>query len=217
MPDKETESPEEPSSGWLERFRRKHVYPDVPPPTRFVRGLDVPPDYEPDVAREILEEAQELFKVPVEHGAAAERRATTLQGAVAIAATFTLAAGTLVADTSKIPSDVWRLIFAGGVAAVVVAFVGTGIVALEATSRISRWRDPNKEEGFAERAGLKLPAAQMARASELLVAYGENEALAAWKIERTSRAASWFRIALLLLVCLAFLFVAYAVDATFFG
>jgi hypothetical protein len=137
-------------------------------------------------------------------------REPTLQGAVAIAATFTLAAGTLVAETDKVPSHFWRVAFAAVVAVVVLAFVIAGVVALQTTSRIDAWRDPNEKKGFAERASLDLTEAQLARAKELLVGYGENDALAGWKIKRTSLAAWWFRAALMLLVVLAGLFVIYA-------
>jgi hypothetical protein len=122
-----------------------------------------------------------------------------------------------VADKDKVPSDGWRVVFAVFVAAVVVAFVGAGIFALEATSKIKDWWDANDEGRLAKRARLDFAAAQMDRANELLVAYGENEALAAWKIERTSLAAGWFRVALALLVGLALLFIIYAVSAAFFG
>jgi len=164
----------------------------------------------PEVARELLEDARELFKAPVDRGTIAERRATTLQGAVAIAATFTLAAGTIVAEKDKIPSHTWRVVFAVLVALVVLAFVGAGILALQATSRIEAWRDADDEAGFGTRARLDVAEARMARAHELLVAYGENEALATWKIERAHLAAVWFRSALGLLVALAAAFVVYA-------
>lgn len=118
-----------------------------------------------------------------------------------------------MAETDKVPSQSWRVVFAAFVAVVVLAFAVAGVIALQATSRIDRWRDANEEQGFAVRARLNLAEAQLARANELLVAYGENEVLARWKIRRTSLAAWWFRAALLLLIALAGLFVAYALFA----
>jgi hypothetical protein len=165
----------------------------------------------PEVAAEILEEAQELSQTAIEQGGAAERRATTLQGAVAIAATFSLAAGTLVAESDKIASQTWRVVFAVVVAAVVLAFVGAGVVALQATSKLEKWHDPDDEARFAERVGVGLAEARMNRAEELLEAYGHNKELAEWKITRASLAASWFRTALGLLLFLAGVFVTYAV------
>jgi uncharacterized protein (TIGR02118 family) len=200
-------------ASWLRRrFPRssERFYPHTPPPTRFVKFTLPVPD-NPEVAAEILEEAQELSQTAIEQGGAAERRATTLQGAVAIAATFSLAAGTLVAESDKIASQTWRVVFAVVVAAVVLAFVGAGVVALQATSKLEKWHDPDDEARFAERVGVGLAEARMNRAEELLEAYGHNKELAEWKITRASLAASWFRTALGLLLFLAGVFVTYAV------
>ena len=183
-------------------------YPPTPPATRFTCGLNVPVPTD-GVAREILEEAQELFKIPLARGEAAERRATTLQGAVAIAATFSLAAGSLLAEADKVHSQLWRVVFAVVLALIVFCFVVAGVVGLQATSKISAWQDPADERRFAERADASVAEAQMARANELLVTYGQNHALAEWKIKRATLAARWFRAALGLLLLLAVLFFCY--------
>lgn len=214
MRDKEPGIAEDQRTSWLRRrFRRlsDRIYPDVPPAIRFVDDFTLPVPTNPAVAGEILEEAKDLFKSAIERGGAAERRATTLQGAVAIAATFSLAAGTLVAETDKVPSQAWRVLFAVVVAAVVLAFVVAGVVALQATSRIEKWHEPDDPASFAERANADLANAQINRATELLHAYGHNEALARWKIRRATLAARWFRSALGLLVVLAVVFVTYAI------
>jgi hypothetical protein len=189
------------------------IYPDVPAPTKFTAGVarELLPR-EPDVVAEILDEATELFRVPYERADSAERRATTLQGAVAIAATFTLAAGTLVTDADKVGSHAWRVVFAVAIAFVVLAFVIAGVVALQATSRIDAWRYPDERERFLQMKTQGVEDIRAARALALLQAYGENDQLAGWKIRRTTLAARWFRIALLLLLAFAGLFVIYVAQ-----
>ena len=186
------------------------IYPDVPAPTKFTTDVTrelVP--LEPAGVAEILDDARELFRVPFERADAAERRATTLQGAVAIAATFTLAAGSLVTDADKVGSHGWRVAFAVAIAVVVFAFVIAGVVALQATSRIDAWSYPDEQERFLQMKTQRVEDIRTGRALALLQAYGENDQLAAWKIHRTTLAARWFRIALLLLLAFAGLFVIY--------
>jgi hypothetical protein len=104
-------------------------------------------------------------------------------------------------------------VFAVAIAVVVLAFVIAGVAALQATSRINRWRCPDEEERLVRMASEGVAEARIARATALLRAYGENCELAGWKIHRTTLAARWFRRALLLLVGFSVLFVAYVVCA----
>jgi hypothetical protein len=191
----------------------KWVYPPIPPTTKFahVEALGLEGAVE-DVAGEILDEARELSKIPFERADAAERRATTLQGAVVIAATFSLAAGTLVAGTDKVHSHVWRIVFAIVFGFVVTAFVAAGVIALQVTGKIDSWHYPDDERLFSERTKLNPANAKLARAGELLRVYGANEALASWKINLATRSARAFRIALGLLCLLAVLFIAYVAS-----
>src|ERR1700753_1417159 len=57
---------------------------------------------DPGVAREILEEARRLSDGVFVSAEGVERRATTLQGVVSIAATLAVAAGALLLDPTKI-------------------------------------------------------------------------------------------------------------------
>jgi hypothetical protein len=93
-----------------------------------------------------------------------------------------------------------------------LAFVVAGVVALQATSRLSCWQYPDDLTRFVDLKTLSVAEARIARAVALLSAYGQNANLASWKIKRTTLAARWFRGALLLLLGFAVLFVFYVVD-----
>jgi hypothetical protein len=189
---------------------RLWIYPNVPASRKFtaVETLGLRTAKE-TVAEEILDEAKDLSKIPFERADAAERRATTLQGAVAIAASFSLAAGTLVAGADKIGSHAWRIVFAAVFGLVVTAFVLAGVLALQVTSRIGYWKYPDDEGRLRERARLDVEQARVERIIDLLQTYGENDALARWKVSRATWAARVFRVALLLVLLLAGLFVGY--------
>src|SRR3954451_8218110 len=59
-------------------------------------------------ADEVLAEAELAYKDAAERADGAERRATTIQGAIAIATSLSLAGGSLLLDTGKVPDRCWR-------------------------------------------------------------------------------------------------------------
>jgi hypothetical protein len=160
------------------------------------------------LAGALLAEAEELARRPHEDAESIDRRATTLQGAVALATTVALAGGALLIDPTKLRSEGWRITFAAVLAGVVIAFVASGMRALGASSRTLPWSYPAFEDIF-RRAESDLAAAQGARAASLLKTAGLNLRIVELKAGYLNAAVWWFRIALALLFTLA-LFVAYA-------
>jgi hypothetical protein len=166
-----------------------------------------------DAADDILAEAEALFAEPQDRIDGVERRATSLQGSVAIAATLTLAGGGLIIDPSKVTDDGWRVALAVGVGLVVVLLVFTGMRAHTATNRRFSFRAPADSAELMDRAAKAKPSDyKRQRAAYLLWAYGRNNEIAAVKVEYLWKAAFWFRLALLALLLLVGLVVGYAVS-----
>lgn len=167
-----------------------------------------------DLASAILAEAEKIATEPHDRADGAERRATTLQGAVAIAASFGLASGALLLDSSKIKSDGWRQAFAVLSFGFVFSLVAAGFRAVSAVYRVHYWSYPDNEQILELPAGDHAAAEMMTRrAASLLRTVARNQAIARWKVAYMRAAAWWFRIALAFLVADALLLVVYA----FFG
>jgi hypothetical protein len=168
---------------WLRR-RYDSVFLPIAEPTAFtepheelVRLLTprkTAGKWDEERTKEILDEAQSIFEQADERGQAAERRATTLQGAVAIAASLILAGGALLADPAKVQGDGWRIALAVGLVAVTFCLVVSGARALATTSRIHVYHAPTQTDVL-RRSGLPLPEARIELAAEtplVLAAYG---------------------------------------------
>src|SRR5205085_2128742 len=78
-----------------------------------------------------------------DRGAAAERRATTIAGTVAIAASFTLSGAALVLDEQKITGAFSRSAFAIVLVATTLMFVLSAYYALRAFVRQWNWNTPH--------------------------------------------------------------------------
>ncbi len=167
---------------------------------------------EEEVASALLAQAEQTAAEPHERADGAERRATTLQGAVAIAASFGLASAALLLDSNKIHSDGWRQTFAIVSFGFVFCLVAAGFRAVGAVYRVHRWRFPDNEEIYLQ-AKMKSPEAKTRRAAALLRTVARNQAIARWKVAYMRAAAWWFRLALLFLLADALLLAVYA----FFG
>jgi hypothetical protein len=217
---------------WVERWRakqpegsrRRRLYDNlalpIDPPTNFTgdeRELarELTPhtcDEAADAAcaAELLTEAQAIFERAERRSAGAQTRATTLQGAVAIAASLLLAGSGLVLNQTNFQGTVWRTVFAVLLVCVTVSLVMAGLRALSATSTIHVWHRPTARN-IVERSQLSRTEARVQLAAETLVDYGYNDKIAAWKVAYLGAAAWWFRIALAFLVGLALLVGSYAV------
>jgi hypothetical protein len=218
------------SERWRDKFpqgtRRGRWYESfflpIKPPTRFTEDHDelvarlTPPekDGEPDEerAKEILEEAQATYQDAEDRREGAERRATTLQGAVAIAASLLLAGGALLADPSKVRGDGWRIAFALDLVAVTFCLVAAGARALATTSRIHVFHAPTPTN-ILQRSQMPLAQARIDLAAETLKDYGYNSKVADWKVAHLRASAEWFSRALVALLIFTVLVSSYVVFA----
>jgi hypothetical protein len=227
-------TPEEVRRGlhWSERWRDKvregtrlrrwydSVFPSIEEPTAFTEPHDdivirltprkIAGQWDEERTEEILEEARSIFQQADERGQAAERRATTLQGAVAIAASLVLAGGALLADPAKVQGEGWRIACALGLVAVTFCFVMAGWRALATTSRIHVYHAPTQTD-ILRRSGLPLREARIELAAETLKDFGYNTKVANWKVAHLRAAAEWFSRGLIALLLLAVVLAAYGV------
>lgn len=161
-------------------------------------------------AKEILDEAQALYDGVDDRIAGAQTRATTLQGAAAVAASLVIAGGALLADPSKVQGSGWRLWLALALFGTVFSLVMAGVRALAATSRIHVFHHPTPTD-ILTRAAMPLGQARIELAVDLLKNYGSNTQIASWKVAHLRAAAWWFRWALGFVVALALALGSYAV------
>ena len=145
-----------------------------------------------------LAEAQAIFDETSDRIASAERRATTMQGTVAIAASLVVAGAGLFADTSKIPDRAWRTAFEALLAVFVVSLIGTAWRALAVTGRMFEFEQPGPDRIFlrAKKTGVE---ARTFRAAELLRAAGVASEIGAVKVGLLRSAGWWLRIAVIIL------------------
>ncbi|HEX8054599.1 MAG TPA: hypothetical protein VF517_16550 [Thermoleophilaceae bacterium] len=163
----------------------------------------------PELADALLEEAKDHHEYANERAESAERRATTLQGAVAIASSLTLAGGSLLLDSSKLQGIGWKIALGLGLVGVTLCLIMAGYRAVTATSRLYQWAAPDPVDIFVH-AGLDSPeAVKVARAADLLKASGINQAVASRKVVAMGEAAMWFTRALFLILALAVLLAVY--------
>jgi hypothetical protein len=200
--------------GWL-RAAWDYVVVPADPPERFATEslADLAARLRTDdesVARAVLAEAEATYAEPLDRIESAERRATTLQGTVAIAASVALAGTGLLLDPGQIQNRTWRITLVTALLVFVVALIGCGIRALGATARIFNLEEPGLDRIF-ERAGMTVADASTHRAAELLRAFAVADMVASVKVGLLRAAAWWFRWALLFLTLLALLFGTYAI------
>ncbi len=193
---------------WL---RRSYDYAFVPAevPEEYTEALDdvharlSDGSATPDGPR-ILADAQAYFDEAAARIDSAERRATTLQGTIAIAATLVVGGAGLLLDTNKVPDQTWRIAFVLVLALFVVCLVGCAMRALGVTGRAFEYLMP----GFSripDRAAKDGNDADVWRAAELLRAGGVASEIAAVKVGLLRSAAWWLRGALGMLAVLAVL------------
>jgi hypothetical protein len=161
-------------------------------------------------SQEILAEAEALFAEAEARGEGAERRATTLQGAVAIAVSVLLAGGALLGDPSKVHGAGWRVCLALALFLVTGCLVMAGARALAASSQIHVYHRPTPAT-ILERARMEPAEARIDLAAKTLKDFGSNDRVAAWKVAYLGAAAWWFRGALISLLVLATLLCSYLV------
>lgn len=153
------------------------------------------------LAAEILAEAQAIHARMIHRIEGAERRATTLQGAAAIAAGLTLTGASLLVDT-KIDGDGWRLVFGAILVGLTFSLVLCAYRATLASTKVFRWSAPDARAILTRREG-SVAAARSAQAVELLKTVGDNARFARYKVAMMRAAAEWLTRALLALVVFA--------------
>lgn len=188
----------------------------APPPSGY--ALKSLPDLaaelrtdDPKRAQAILDEAEAMYKEPTERIESAERRATTLQGTVAVAASVALAGAGLLLDPAKIGGHGWRMAVAIVLLLFVLCLLACALRALGATTRIFSYLQPGHTR-TAERAQMSEADALTHRAAELLRAYDVADGIGAVKVGLLRSAAWWFRAALLMLAILIALVAAYTIG-----
>ncbi|MEA2188621.1 MAG: hypothetical protein QOK16_3632 [Solirubrobacteraceae bacterium] len=160
-----------------------------------------------DIAAAILEEAREIADRMVFHRVeSVERRATTLQSVVAIAASFSLAGGTLL--ITHVHATVWRTVMSGGLLWVVGSLGLCGLRATQAAVDVHGWAAPPRDR-IAARAGQTLAESHVERAAHLLRAAGWNSQYARWKVTMMAKARGHLQRAVLGIAALIAVLVAY--------
>jgi hypothetical protein len=204
-----------PEEAKLRRWWWNRLFVQVPAPREFLQTKDELLQLlsaQEDRSTQVLVEAQEQFAAPFATSEGVERRATTLQGAVAIAASFVLAGGGLLLDPSKIRSETWRLAFTALYALVIASLVFSALRALRATSRVLVWHYRDGEDVLHRGDNDQTAAAyELAVAADLLYATGRNASNARYKVTQMRAAGHWFALALAGLLATAMLLVAYVV------
>lgn len=160
-----------------------------------------------DVSQDLLSRARELYEEPFQRAEGAERRATTLLGALAIAASFGLAGAGLLLNVDTVPAGGWRTALAIGYLLLIVGLVGAAFRSLE-TLRVKVWSQPG-DEGIFERASRPLTDGRIRQAAELLNAAGRNRPVARWKVAQMRAAAWWLTVAIFALLAIALVVVLY--------
>jgi hypothetical protein len=157
---------------------------------------------EVEAAKETLDHVEEIAQGAVERAAAADRRATTIAGTVAIAASFTLTGGSLALDGNKWGDADARRWFAIGLCVTSGAFVLSAFYALRAlvATRVWHWSQPfdlpiDLSEQMPKRLGM--------RATHLLQGFAGNWEISDLKNRLVDLALRWLLLALAAIVALA--------------
>ncbi len=165
---------------------------------------------DPDVAKALLDEAEAMYKEPAERIESAERRATTLQGTVAVAASVAAAGAGLLLDPAKIAGQGWRIAIAIVLLAFVLCLLACALRAIGATTRIFRFLQPGHNR-ITVRAEMSSTEALTYRTAEILRAYDVADQIGRVKVGLLRSAAWWFRAALLVLALMVGLIAAYTI------
>lgn len=92
-----------------------------------------------DRARAILDHVEAIAQSAVDRAAAADRRATTIAGTVAIAASFTLSGASLMLDAAKVPAEGVRAVLGFVLFLTTLFFVASATYALRALVATRHW------------------------------------------------------------------------------
>lgn len=203
----------DPNQSRWQQLRDRILLP-IDPPTDFpepeedleeqLRGATGP------LGIEVLRQANEYYEEAFDRASKAEQRASTLLGAVAIAASFTIAGATFLLDSEKVSSAIWRSLFAAIYSMILVSLFATALRSLRALS-VQVWAQPDVRDLLRP-----LPAsdddARRREAVQLLSSGSRNQPVARWKIAQLNGASWWFARAVSLLLILVGLIVVFVVT-----
>lgn len=164
------------------------------------------------VIDELLAEANAAYQEVEVRAESAERRATTIQGSIAIASSLTLAGGSLLLGSGKVPSHPWYIAISVGIALTVVFLAVAAWRAFLVTWPRFLWASPAVVEIVEHANQPSAEAIRLQRISDLLVAYGRNDSIARLKLDLLGQAVRWLMSALVLLAVLAIMLAAYVID-----
>jgi hypothetical protein len=188
----------------------------TPAPLRFnittqelLENLGTP---SPAMIDEMLLSAHAAFAEVKDRAESAERRATTIQGAIAIAASLTVAGGSLILESAKVPSHAWRIAISVGFAVTVVLFAVAAWRSFLVTWPRFMWASPAATDIVEHAHEPTAEAIKLRRTSDLLVAYGRNDSVARVKLALLGQAVRWLMSALVLLAILATLLAVYSIE-----
>jgi hypothetical protein len=167
---------------------------------------------DPDVAAEILKEAEAATDEVVRRIKDAETRAAPLQTASAVGAAASVAAAGLLIDPDRIRGVGWQLAFAVAAVAIIVPLVACAYRATQSIARRHAVRILPKQQ-ILERSGETLAEGRTRRAASLLKLVDHNEPVADYKLETMRGAAGWLVWALGGIVVLPILAGVYALFA----
>jgi hypothetical protein len=171
----------------------------------------------PEIIPDLLGAATEAFNEAAGRAESAERRAATIQGAIAIAASLTLAGGSLLLDASKVPSHPWRIVIAIGFALAVLLFAIAAWRAFLVTWPRFMWASPAAADipDYAHQNSCQ--SVQLGRTRDLLIAYGRDDSIARLKIQLLRQAVRWMLAALAVIAAVAVTVAAYSIERTVGG
>jgi hypothetical protein len=163
---------------------------------------------DPVQAQAVLTEAQALYQAAADRAEHAEQRAASLQTAVAIAFSFSLAGAGLLLDPTKVHGLWWPRAIAIAFALTIFALVMTAVRSLSALAKRSR---PHVigEDDFALLASPNVAHGRVLLAARYLRYYGRNQRIADHKVELMQAGAWWLRRALTGIAALVILLLCY--------
>jgi hypothetical protein len=161
-----------------------------------------------DVASDLLQEATVLFNYRDDRIKAAETKATTLMGAVAIAASLVVAGAGLILDTSKV-ANVWRQVLIVTVLALLFCLLMCGYLSSRGLLTVRTIRRPQARGALRRAEEGNAINARVEQALDLLNRGNDNRYVADFKVVQNEAAHRWYRLALILFLALGALFAAY--------
>jgi ElaB/YqjD/DUF883 family membrane-anchored ribosome-binding protein len=176
--------------------------PAAPPALRFNETTDEVLEKLGTPAQDVVEQLRLSANAAYDDAGAraesAERRAATIQGAIAIAASLVVAGGSLLLGTSA-PAGSWRTPIAIGFGLAVTLLAFAAWRAFLVTWPRFMWATPSANDTFEHAKAATAHTIQLERVADLLVAYGRNDSIARLKLALLGQAMRWLMAALALL------------------